>query len=128
MGSFQTAMTKRESECLVKTLRHISRTRAGWSFKAPVEKLWPNCAAAYAAKIPNAIDLGTMEMKLKNDLYRSTTDFKADVALLYQNSVDFNGISHAVTSAAIEVRNAILNAVSEMEKGKTSTGASVEGF
>ena len=79
-------------------------------------------------QIPNAIDLGTMEMKLKKDLYRSTTDFKADVALLYQNSVDFNGINHPVTSAAIEVRNAILLAVSEMEKGKTSTGASVEGL
>jgi hypothetical protein len=61
-----------------------------------------------------------MEMKLKNDLYRSTIDFKEDV--------DFNGIGHAVTSAAIEVRNAILNAVSEIETGKTSTGASVEGF
>jgi hypothetical protein len=127
MGGFQTAITKRESECLAKTLRHISRTRAGSSFKAPVKELWPNCAEAYAAKVPNAIDLGTMEMKLKNDLYRSTTDFEADVALLYQNSVDFNGISHPVTSAAVEVRNAILHAVSEMEKG-TSTWASVEGL
>jgi hypothetical protein len=43
-----------------------------------------------------------MEMKLKNDLYRSTSDIKAEVPL-YQNSVDFNRINDAVTSAAIEV-------------------------
>ncbi|KAF4630855.1 hypothetical protein G7Y89_g7280 [Cudoniella acicularis] len=45
----------------------------------------------YITKVPNPIDLGTIEMKLKSNIYHSIDDFRDDVILLYQNSVDFNG-------------------------------------
>jgi hypothetical protein len=126
----QTSITKRQAKEIANTLNHISRTQAGQSFKAPVEQLWPECAAAYAAKVPNPIDLGTMEMKVKNNIYPSMDDFRADVILLYKNSLDFNGIDHIVTSVALEVRDTIFNAISEIEEGKRSTilRASIRGL
>lgn len=101
-------------------MNHIRQTTAGQSFKAPVQQLWPECAGAYAAKVPNPIDLGTIQLKVKNNIYLSVDDFKADVDLLYQNSVDFNGVEHIITSTALEIRDAILSALEDMEEGKSS--------
>ena len=120
-------ITKLQSKEIAKILHHISRTLAGQSFKAPVKQLWPEYADTYAAKVPNPIDLGTIEMKVKNDTYLSIDELRADVFLLYQNSIDFNGIEHIITSAALEVRNTILNAISEVEEGKGYTRASIRG-
>jgi len=57
----------RQSKEIINILNHISRTPAGQSFKAPVEQLWPECAGAYAAKVSNPIDFGTIQMKVKNN-------------------------------------------------------------
>jgi hypothetical protein len=59
-------------------------------------------------------------MKVKNNIYPSVNDFRADIILLYQNSVDFNGIDHIITSTALEVQDTILNVLNNMEKGKGS--------
>jgi hypothetical protein len=124
----QTLVTKRQSREITNLLSHISRTLAGQSFKAPVKQLWPLYADTYASKILNPIDLSTIEMKVKNDTYLSIDEFRADVVLLYQNSVDFNGIEHIITSAALEVRDTILKAISDMEEGKGTTRASIRGL
>ncbi len=121
MNGVQTPITKLQAKEIANTLNHISRTQAGQSFKAPVEQLWPECAEVYAAKVPNPIDLGTMEMKVKNNIYPSMDDFRADAILLYENSLAFNGIDHIITSAALEVRDTILKAISDMEEGKGNT-------
>jgi hypothetical protein len=120
-------ITKLQSKEIAKILHHISRTLAGQSFKAPVKQLWPQYADTYAAKVANPIDLSTIEMKVKNDTDLSIDELRADVFLLYQNSIDFNGIEHIITSAALEVRNTILNAISEVEEGKGYTRASIRG-
>jgi bromodomain-containing factor 1 len=52
-------------------LNQINRTLAGQSFKAPVKLLWPEYADTYAAKVPNPIDLGTIEMKVRDKMYPS---------------------------------------------------------
>ena len=83
VNGVQARITKRQSKEIANALNHISRTPAGQSFKAPVEHLWPECAGAYAAKVPNPIDLGTILVKVKNNIYSSVDDFRADVVLLY---------------------------------------------
>ena len=93
-----------------------------------MKKLWPEYADTYAAKVPNPIDLGTMEMKVKNDIYPSIDEFRADVVLLYQNSVDFNGTDHIITSAALEVRDTILKAISDVGNDGTPLRASARGL
>ncbi|PVH70705.1 hypothetical protein DL98DRAFT_540644 [Cadophora sp. DSE1049] len=113
-------ITKHQCKEIANILDHISRTTAGQSFKAPVEQLWPEFAGAYAAKVPNPIDLGTIQLKVKNDIYPSVDAFRADVVLLYQNSIDFNGVDHIITSTALEVRDTILSALDDMEEGKSS--------
>ena len=60
-------------------------------------------------------------MKLKNNIYPSIDAFKANVILLYQNSVNFNGLDHIITSAALKVRDRILRLISDIEEGKNST-------
>ncbi len=121
MNGIQTPITKRQAKEIAKTLNHISQTEAGQSFMAPVKQLWPECADAYAARVPNPVDLGTIKMKVKNNIYHSMDDFRADVVLLYENSLNFNGIDHIITSAALEVRDTILEAISDIEQGKHST-------
>jgi hypothetical protein len=60
-------------------------------------------------------------MKVKNNIYPSINDFKADVILLYKNSFNFNSINYIVTSVALKVRDTILKAISDIEGGKGST-------
>lgn len=96
-------------------LTHISRTPAAKSFEAPVERLWPEFAAAYAATVLNPIDLGNIQLKVHNRTYPSIDVLRADVSLLYRNSVDFNGINHPITSSAAEVRDMIFNALNDIE-------------
>ncbi len=121
MNEVQTPFTKLQAREIANTLNDISRTQAGQSFRAPVKQLWPECAEVYAVKVPNPIDLGIMEMKIKNNAYHSLDDFRADAILLYENSLAFNGIDHIVTSAALEVRDTILKAISDVDEGKGST-------
>ena len=116
----KTRISKHQRKEFANILHQISRATAGQSFKAPVEQLWPEFAGAYAAKVPNPIDLGTIQLKLKNDMYPSVDALKADVVLLYQNSVDFNGVDHIITSTALEVRDTILSAIDDLGEGKSS--------
>jgi Bromodomain len=60
-------------------------------------------------------------MKVKNNIYPSINDFKADVILLYKNSLNFNGIDYIVTSVTLKVRDTILKAISDIKGGKGST-------
>ncbi|PQE30033.1 hypothetical protein CJF32_00009453 [Rutstroemia sp. NJR-2017a WRK4] len=89
---------------ITRILKNVLKTQAGKNFKAPVAVLWPAFAEAYAARIPNEIDLGTMEKKLRNGNYKTINDLKADLDLLYDNAVTFNGEDHLVATAANDVR------------------------
>jgi hypothetical protein len=60
-------------------------------------------------------------MKVKNNIYPSIDDFRADAILLYENSLAFNSIDHIVTSTALELKDTILKAISDIEGGKCST-------
>jgi len=60
-------------------------------------------------------------MKVKNNIYPSIDDFRADVILLYKNSLNFNSIDYIVTSVALKIRDTILKAISDIEGGKGST-------
>jgi hypothetical protein len=60
-------------------------------------------------------------MKVKNNIYPSINDFRADIILLYKNSLNFNSIDYIVTSVALKVRDTILKAISDIEGGKGST-------
>ena len=94
-------------------LAGIKKTKAGGSFKQPVEIMWPALWQEYQAKVPDPIDIGTMEKRLKGGdpnykPYPTLGDFKNDLQLLYDNSVRFNGEVHDVTRSAQTVRDQVL--------------------
>jgi len=83
VNGVQACITKRQSKEIANALNYISRTPVGQSFKALVEHLWPKCTGTYATKIPNLIDLGTILVKVKNNIYSSVDDVRANIVLLY---------------------------------------------
>lgn len=113
-------------------LAGIKKTKAGGSFKQSVETMWPNLWQEYQAKVPNPIDIGTMERRLKGGdpnykPYPTLGDFKSDLQLLYDNSIRFNGEVHDVTKSAQTVRDQVLekmaaeNAVEVVKPDKKET-------
>ncbi|TAQ90092.1 hypothetical protein B7494_g1601 [Chlorociboria aeruginascens] len=108
------SMTAHETKEFIKILKNVLRTQGGKSFKAPVVEMWPQFIEAYPQKVPNPIDVGTMERKLKNGEYPSVESFKLDVELLHTNSGLFNGLDHPVTRTAGEVRDSILNKIANV--------------
>jgi hypothetical protein len=102
-------ITEYERNELIKIIKNALRTLAGRHFRAPARVLWPKFADEHRATVLNPIDLGTIEDKLKRKKYRSIDDFKADIQLLYNNAVLFNGIDHNLARAAGTVRDSILS-------------------
>ena len=107
-------LTPFESKEIIKILKNGARTQSGKNFRAPVATLWPGFAETYDAKIPNQIDLASMEKKLKDGLYFTLQDVRDDVQLLYENALAFNGQGHSIEIAAAEVRSTLLSKLNNL--------------
>ena len=99
---------------LLKILKAVAKTEAGKNFRAPVLELWPGFAGPYAEKISNPVDLKTMKNKLEDGEYASMDAFKADVHLIYDNTVTFNGIGSSLVKLASEVEGDILRNIDKI--------------
>ena len=91
-------------------LAGVKKTKAGHNFRSSVQELWPALWNDYSSRISNPIDISMMEKKLRGDLpkYSTMAEFKADIRLLVQNSVTFNGEEHTVTQLAKQLHKQIL--------------------
>lgn len=116
-------ITQQQNVGLRKILAGIKKTKAGGVFRDSVEKLWPTVWESYAAKIESPVDIGLLERRLRENKYESLGEFKADVLLLYKNSLTFNGPDHIVTTQAMQVVDQIMTrlpeALSEAKPGST---------
>ncbi|RSL42266.1 hypothetical protein CEP51_016498 [Fusarium floridanum] len=85
-----------------KVLGRVKKTKSGGHFRDSVPKLWPSLAQSYLAKIEKPTDLSEIDRTLRdvNGVYTTVGDFQADLLLMYNNTRDFNGELHEVTSAA----------------------------
>lgn len=102
-------ITPYEAKEIVKILKNVLRTNDGKNFRAPVSMLWPNFADAYYAKVLNPIDLGTIETKVKEHKYGTWGEFRADMQLIADNALLFNGENHPITKAGESVRSSVYN-------------------
>ncbi|KAI1388512.1 Bromodomain-containing protein [Hypoxylon trugodes] len=102
-------------------LAGIKKTKNGINFRQSVERLWPGLWEDYKNKVENPVDISLFESKLREDKYTNYGAFKADLQLLYQNSVAFNGESNGITLAARMVRDNILNKLGEIVKMEEPT-------
>lgn len=84
-------------------LSSIKKTKNGSYFKDAVVKLWPWLAEGYVAKIKEPVDLGVLERELRDGEYATLGDFKRKLSLLYKNCVEFNGETHDITRAGLNV-------------------------
>ena len=100
-------ITPHEAKEISKILKNILRTNDGKNFRAPVSTLWPNFAEAYYAKVPNPIDLGTIETRVRDGTYLTWGNFRADIQLIANNALLFNGENHPITKAGEAVRNSV---------------------
>lgn len=97
-------------------LAGVKKTKNGNNFKQSVERLWPGLWDDYRAKITNPVDISLFESKLREDKYSNYGAFKADLQLLYDNSVTFNGETNSVTQAAGIIRDQVLARLFEISK------------
>lgn len=100
-----------------KSLRATKSTIEGRNFKAPVVDLWPAIKDLYLEKVANPIDLSIIERKL-TDEYTTIAEYKADLELLYQNCVAFNGPDHDVSKSGRKVRDQLLSKMPPREQPK----------
>ncbi|ORY63929.1 Bromodomain-containing protein [Pseudomassariella vexata] len=101
-------ITQYQSKELRAKIGNIKKTKSGMNFRQSVEKLWPGIWPNYKALVDSPVDLTLFEAKLREDRYSNYGEFKADVRLLYENALKFNGADHIVTRAAGQVREKIL--------------------
>ncbi|KAI1412364.1 Bromodomain-containing protein [Hypoxylon sp. FL1857] len=115
-GPDDQVITPFQNKQLRAVLAGVKKTKNGSHFRQSVEKLWPTLWADYKSKVENPVDISLFETKLREDKYTNYGAFKADIRLLYQNSVAFNGDSNAITVAAGMVRDQILSRLPEISK------------
>jgi bromodomain-containing factor 1 len=104
-----------------KELARVKKTKNGMNFRQSVEKLWPAIWENYKSMIDNPVDLSLFEAKFRDNKYVTFGDFKADLRLLYENSLKFNGTANIVSLAAFRVRNDLFAKLSEVAKQQEPT-------
>jgi bromodomain-containing factor 1 len=107
---------------LLKMIKHLKGTSYGRNFKASVEQLWPAFYESYRLRISNPIDLSIIEQRLKQAKqpggYQTLAEFKYDVNLLYNNTLEFNGPEHDVTLAGAQTKDHIFTRIPPPEPVK----------
>ncbi|KAI1506451.1 hypothetical protein F5X99DRAFT_403815 [Biscogniauxia marginata] len=112
------AITEYQNKQIRQILASIKKTKNGGFFRNSVEKLWPTLWNDYKMRIDNPVDLASIEARLRAEEYANYGAFKADVQLLYDNSLTFNGPDNAVTVGAALVRDQIFTKLPEVSKMK----------
>lgn len=87
------------------------KEQSSWAFREPVdEKLVPG----YHSVISNPIDLSTMKAKNDRKEYKTRDDFRADVKLMIDNCVLFNGPRHEITRRGQEVASMMFSRIDKI--------------
>jgi transcription initiation factor TFIID subunit 1 len=81
-------------------LARLAGMQASWPFRKPVSrKDYPH----YFALVAKPLDLGTVKARARKLAYRSPAAFLADVRLIRDNCVQFNGPDHPFSAMAGEI-------------------------
>ncbi|KAI0130654.1 hypothetical protein F4814DRAFT_444792 [Daldinia grandis] len=110
------AITPFQNRQIRQVLAGVKKTKNGLNFRQPVERLWPVLWDDYKSKIENPVDISLFEAKLREDKYANYGALKADIQLLYENSLTFNGENNPITLAAGAVRDQILGRLPDISK------------
>ncbi|KAJ5655922.1 hypothetical protein N7507_007872 [Penicillium longicatenatum] len=92
----QSGVTKMQHKFLTKCISSLKRMHDSRFYREPVDPIKLNIPN-YLHVITKPMDLGTIERKLKANVYSSPKAFEDDFALMVDNSLRFNGPDHLVT-------------------------------
>jgi bromodomain-containing factor 1 len=109
-------MTTVQHKFLLSNLRKAKKVKSAEWFLKPVDPVALNIPT-YPTIITQPMDLGTLEQKLKDDVYATANDFMADFELIVSNSITFNGPTHPVSYAAMNFKAYFVKIMNGIPKG-----------
>ena len=118
-------LTKAQHKFLQSSIRNLKRTKDASFFNVPVDPVKLNIPS-YPSVIKNPMDLGTMEANLKHERYQTVEEVIADLHLIVNNTVTFNGPEHLVTKAAFSLQAGFERMLSNLPKADVVEPSSAE--
>lgn len=109
-------MTQHRVREIRKVVDRIKKTKAGGVFRDSVQKLWPGLWDKYSARIEKPMDLAELGRGLRDNKYKTLGEFKADLALILENSQQYNGPDHDITMSARTALITLWNDVKEVSE------------
>ncbi|KAL4932721.1 putative transcription regulator BDF1 [Aspergillus undulatus] len=97
------SMTKVQHRFLLKAIQSLKRTHDARFYREPVDPIKLNIPT-YSQIIQRPMDLGTIEQKLKNNMYHDAQGVVQDFNLMVQNALTFNGPDHIVSMEGQKLR------------------------
>jgi bromodomain-containing factor 1 len=108
-------MTKAQHKYLLVGLRNLKRIKDAAAFLEPVDPVKLNIPT-YPNIIKNPMDVGTMERKLKAEEYATVEEYIADMDLIVNNAMTFNGPDHFVSGHAMNMKKAFEKQLGHLPK------------
>ncbi|KAK6528234.1 hypothetical protein TWF281_009481 [Arthrobotrys megalospora] len=106
-------MPMHQSKFALSNLKNIKRLKDAQAFLHPVDPVKLSLPT-YFEIVKNPMSLQDVERKLVSNEYHDPEELKADIHLMVQNSILFNGVEHAVTQSGIHIRDKYLHALEKM--------------
>ncbi|KAK6360396.1 hypothetical protein TWF730_006538 [Orbilia blumenaviensis] len=102
-----------QSKFALSNLKNIKRLKDAQAFLFPVDPIKLSLPT-YFEIVKNPMSLADIERKLTSNEYHNPEELKADIHLMVQNSILFNGLEHAVTQSGIHIRDKYLHILEKM--------------
>ncbi|KKK14726.1 hypothetical protein AOCH_001714 [Aspergillus ochraceoroseus] len=96
LANGESAMTKVQHKFLLKSIQSLKRMNDSRFYREPVDPIKLN-VPHYPQIIKHPMDLGSIELRLKNNQYKDPQTVVNDFHLMVQNAVTFNGPDHLVS-------------------------------
>jgi bromodomain-containing factor 1 len=96
-------ISKSQKAFLIEKMKNTKKVKSAFWFTKPVDYVALNIPH-YPTVVKQPMDLTTIEHKLKNDQYASVDALVSDFELMVTNCFTFNGINHAASVSAQNLR------------------------
>lgn len=115
-------MTDMHYKSLTEGLKNIKKNKSAVFFAKPVDPVALNIPN-YPNVIKHPMDISTIEQKLRDRAYASVDDYVSDFFLMTNNAITFNGPTHAVGAAALNLAAHVKGQLKKIPKPGESTPA-----
>lgn len=105
---------------MLEALRRIKKEDKMKTFHRPVVEMWPALVHSYPQKIKHPMDLGTIQDKIRREMYVTVDEVRKDLSLIASNAATFNGPSNEFAIAANNIMNVKAAAVLDSVEKKLS--------